>query len=408
MALSDGALKVLSLSFHKEISEISFYNFEKLMIFGVLQTLALYSDIELLDYAVPANRMMVPYDLAEPQRRSELHQLCQKFQADAVLYGQLEPEIGPGGYLDGIYIDLKLYNRSLQQHNLNLRYYFTQFENARPKASAFTPSWDGIQELFKWIASQIVGAIRPDQALPIWKRISKSSLAYGMSTYNQLATAYYLTNEDSLSQKISILTTLMQENPNLMVGHLESGALFKRLKNFEQAVSSFEWAFKLMKDATARQKAACATEIGVCYALSRDFDKACEWWKTAIIEDPTMLNPYMNLAHGLEEQGFYAEAEYYFKKVSEIAPDDQRVYFNLARLYTKLEIWDKAITQYEHQVLIEPNNGWIYSNIANCYLHKGDIMRAKDYLLKTLEIDPDGEAGRCAQFILSGLQAAEV
>ena len=80
--------------------------------------------------------------------------------------------------------------------------------------------------------------------------------------------------------------------------------------------------------------------------------------------------------------------------------------YNLTTLLQDRRCGIKAAIQ--HQLLLEPENPWAFSNLANCFLQKGFISQAKTYLLKTLEMDPEGEAGKCALFILSGLQAAEV
>ncbi len=395
--------KVLVLSFDKGTSDTSLYNFEKLFIFNMTQLFTFYTPYELLDYAVPSHRMMLPQGAYEYDTTG-LTQLCQRMRTSHVLYGAFIPAFNDNLDLQGINIHLRLFDVSRDTHALDMTYLYKSLE----PGALFLPTPDGLHQLCYWVLSMLLGSLEPSNMKEMLQKTSKNQLYSSIHSFQKLADAHYLNSQNSLSQKMALLQELSQEQNPMFSTYIELGLLQKRMQNYSQAIIAFQWALKLMKDVVPFQRAHLMTEIGVCYALSSDHYKATQWWKSAIEADAMMLSPYLNLAHALEEQGKLSEAEGFFKQVQDIAPTDSRVYFNLARLFSKQERWDEAIEQYLLQLEWETDNPWTYSNLANCYLQKGAISDAKACLLKTVQLDPDGEAGRCAQFILSGLQAVEV
>ncbi len=401
--------KILGVAFQKDTTEIAFCDFEKFLLFGLIQRFAWLTPFEFVDHtAASSNPVAIRQFLTYDEQNHELRDLCLRHECNYVLYGAFDTEIGPTGFLENIHIELRVFSLVRDNHLLKLHYDFNTFNSEHVKANMFLPSWKGLKNFLQWASTQIIGAIDPEHALNCWLKLQQFSLATHFNEYQQLANAHYINAHEELPTKFSILLNLIQENPDLFLPHYELGCLQKRMQNYAQALASMELAFKLMQHATKRQRAQCATEIGVAYALLQQIDDACVWWKRAIQEDNHFINPYMNLGLALEDLGRITEAEFFFKKAGEVDSKDNRICFNLARLYSKMELWDKAIYQYKHQVMLEPQNAWVYSNLANCYLQKGDIVEAKTYLTKTSNLDPDGEAGRCAHFILSGLQAAEV
>lgn len=398
--------KIIGVSMEKMYDDTAYNEFEKLLFYGVNQLLNLVSPISFCDLTEQSQRLLSQKSKEDFYNPTELKQWANRSKATHVLYGSLKPHVLEDGSLQSIYVDIFLFDALQEDHALKTTYCYTQFEGKHPQATVFTPSWSGFQGLLSWLACQLVGTVAPEEAHVIWPKIQQLHLAQNMLQYEKLVMAHYLTGENSAQQKMLILSDLAKADPNLFLAHLELGSLHKRLQNYPKATMALEWAFHHMKKVTNKQKSVTASEIGSCYALSQQPEKALQWWKAAIQEDPEWVGPYMNMAHFCEEQGKLMEAEQYFKKCAEIAPQDIRAYFNLARLYSKQELWDKAIVQYQQQLYLEPSNAWVYSNLAHCYLQKGEIHQAKNCFEKTLRLDPEGEAGKFAAFVISNLEAA--
>lgn len=400
--------KVLCLSFHKNRPETVLFDFEKFLVFGLSQYVQFFANITVLDYAVPAQRLMPNPDLPPEESLLELKQMAGRFSTSHVIYGSLNADVSPEGFLQSVHLDLSVYSATLNAHLLRVRYPVREFEQAPLDASLSALNWQEFQNMLYTAAAQIIGVLLPRQAKLLWPALSTPLLPERFETFQKLAVASYLNTDRAAAQKMGLLNDLVKEAPGCFLAHLEAGRFHKRMQNYVQAILSLESAYKLMDEVLPRQRAMAATEIGICYALSEQKELACKWWMKAISDDASWLQPYMNLAHAYEENGQLDYAEKFFIRATEVAPNDVRVYFNLARLYSKQEAWDKAITQYKHQMMLEPNNAWTYSNLANCYLQKGEIAQAKTLLERTREVEPESEAGRYAGMILNCLEAVEV
>ncbi len=401
--------KLLGLSFYKQATNPAFNEFEQLFMYSLNQVLQWRTDIQFVDQSHVPNLMILDDGIPVESQIRTLHDLSHRFDCNYVLYGSMDLDVGPANYLDNVILDIRLYNCTTQRHLFQLRYEFNHFETKPAKALNFGPSLDGLNELVQWLSFHLVGALQPQRALYLWDSLKQTELVQSLSHLQHLTQIHYYNGPDALSHRFSTLMNLIHQEPSLFLAHHDIGLIQKKMKNYAQATKSLETAYQLLPPETPHhQKALLATEIGICSALAMEIDTAKLWWKKAIENDSGFINPYMNLAHCYEEEGSMPEAEYYFIQAGKVAPDDFRICFNLARLYSKQEQWDKAIQQYEAQLLYEPDNAWVYSNLANCYLQQGSISDAKQYLEKTLELDPNGEAGRCANLILSSLQAAEV
>ena len=254
-------MKVLGLSFDKGVAETGLFEFEKLVVYGVMQLLNHYTNIEFVDCAVPANRMMIralPMDV----QRSELRQMAARNKTQFILYGEMKPQVEEEFYLGSVQLVLNLYDAGRDAHCFHiLQFPFSEFEGARAKTAGFTPGWDGLQDLIRWTACQVVAALRPEISLYLWDKIKRVQLADSIMPFQKLANAHYLNGDNSMAQKLSLLSDLTQDHPDMFLAYLELGMLHKRMQNYALGIVALEWAFKLMKEATPKQKSHLATEI---------------------------------------------------------------------------------------------------------------------------------------------------
>lgn len=204
------------------------------------------------------------------------------------------------------------------------------------------------------------------------------------------------------SEKLKYLDKSIQEDSKMEFAYLEKARLLKNKRNYKEAIDNYKNAIN--KSLSNYHKAIYGNELGLCYALSKNYQDAFEIWEKATEYNPDYINPYMNLALTYEEKGVYAKAEQYFIEIQKLDPSDCRTYFNLARLYSKTGNWIKAIDQYKDQLKMNPYDAWSHSNIGNCYLQLGKNKEAKSFFFKTIDLDPDGEAGNYANQVLEALE----
>lgn len=391
---------VLGLSFFKDLSDLMLVDVEQELLYG-LSTL--------VNYLTPIDMVLSPPEQEYTTLRTiangdadlmHLTELGRSAHANYVLYGKIRSVSEPTA---GVSLWVYLFDVERGQHLLKAHYPFIPMESSR----GYLPSWECLVDCLRWMSCQLVGILVPEKALNYWTTLMQSSLTRNHDHFQRLVVASQLHAEKSAGQKIAMLTALCDADPGLFPALLEMATLLQQANRHGEAIRYLEKAFWAMSHVMPRQRAECLMETGVCYALVGNIPKAVDCWKQAILEDSLFVSPYLNLAHAYEEAGQLDEAEYFFRQAEQVAPQDNRVYFNLARLYSKQERWPEAISQYQYQLMLEPDNAWIYSDLANCELQQGNVQKAKVYLLKTLELDSEGEAARCAQLILDNFHAAE-
>lgn len=397
--------QVVMMPFDKGAHALVLGTFEKQLMFGVQYLLKYFSPLAL---AMAPGGLALPTPYFQEGHVGQLQTLASELQTHFLCYGAFRPQINDAGYLESLAIDVFLYDFEHNRHGFKQTFVFNQFASMTPKLNNFQPDWLAFQRLIRWVAAELIAALYSEHSILFLPQLVFGSLGHQFATFEKLSTGHYLNMDTGLSQRLSLYFGVSHDEDEWFFPHLELGHLYKRLGSYPEALVSLSRAFERMGQVSPRQRAICATEIGVVYALINNYGEARHWWELAIKQDAKHVNPYLNLAHHLEEQGDIEGAEEFFLRVADITPEDSRVYFNLARLYSKREQWDKVLQQYEHQEYLEPDNPWVYSNIANCYLNLGDLSKAKSYLLRTLELDPHGEAGKVADYILANLAEGNI
>lgn len=208
----------------------------------------------------------------------------------------------------------------------------------------------------------------------------------------------------SYEDKIFCLMEAIDTAPGMDLSYYEMAKVLKSCKKYKDSINYYQIAIN--KSHSDCHKALYSNELGSCYALIKDHGNSIKSWENAIEFYPSYITPYINIALVYEEEGAFDKAEKYFLDIQRLSPSDCRPYFNLARLYSKTGEWLKAIEQYDNQLRNNPADAWSHSNIANCYLQLKKNKEAKSYFYKTIELDPDGEAGNYANQVIEALDEA--
>ena len=228
---------------------------------------------------------------------------------------------------------------------------------------------------------------------------------------NVLTTSYaaldLLSQADSLpyddtAGKIERYEAALQHDAQIELAHAQLGNLYRISRAIKRSVLHYKKAIESCQG-NPKHRAEYATEAGNACAVLGESEFATQWWQRGIHYDPTLINPYLNLAHLCEENEAFDDAEQYLVAAQKHHPDDYRCYFSLARIYSKTASWDKAVEQYQRQISMGGDDPWCHSDVATCYLQMGDTEKAQYHLSKTAEMDPEGEAGEYARLILVGL-----
>jgi tetratricopeptide (TPR) repeat protein len=380
-------------------------HFQNLYVYGILAQMtrmegfvtakdrALKADkIELLETAMFSGSDM-GRDMESNRERYQ--KLCQSNRTQYLLAGKLIENIKQPG---SVSVHLQLYNATQNQFCIDHIIVNTLTLYHPAESTKLVLNIEALNLLVNKTVSQCLTHV----GLPPKNRevLTLQPVCNTLEGYQQLLTAYCETETD---KKIRHYEQVLRDSNSLDIVYYYLAKLHKRSQQHQKSILYFREALKYSM-ACNRTKSMLATEAGIACMTLDKADLALKWWLRAIQYDESYILPYLNVANVYEDQNNLPEAEQYFCKAQALSPGDFRTIFNLARLYSKMGFWEKALGQYLLQLESEGTDPWCCSDIAMCYLNLGDTANAKNYLEETLKHASEGEAAEYAQLVLMGLQ----
>ena len=109
------------------------------------------------------------------------------------------------------------------------------------------------------------------------------------------------------------------------------------------------------------------------------------------MEDPQFYpsDNFLRTAKVSFHNGDYGLAEINYRKAVELEPKDLEAWLGLAATYDQLRRFDLADGAYQKVLMLAPANATVYNNAGYSQLLRGDIKRARFFLLKAYDLDPN-------------------
>ncbi|MCL6494899.1 MAG: tetratricopeptide repeat protein [Ignavibacterium sp.] len=117
--------------------------------------------------------------------------------------------------------------------------------------------------------------------------------------------------------------------------------------------------------------------------------------------NPNDHQSLLELAHLRMDSGFYEQAIQNYRTYLEHHPDDADVRIDMGVCYFNLRDFNTAITEMEKALQYQPKHQIGYLNLGVVNLNAGNLEKAKEYFQKAVEINPNTEAGKKAQQLLT-------
>ena len=117
--------------------------------------------------------------------------------------------------------------------------------------------------------------------------------------------------------------------------------------------------------------------------------------------NPDDMESTLHLSHLLQDSGFYEKAITFYQKYLEINPDNADARVDMAICFYSLGDNNKAITEMEKAIEYQPEHQIAYLNLGIVNLSAQNISDSKEWFKKTVELDPNSEAGKRAQELLN-------
>lgn len=152
--------------------------------------------------------------------------------------------------------------------------------------------------------------------------------------------------------------------------------------------------------------------IGDCHREKGDYDKAIEAYNQLLkdAEADTAGGKTMT-AKGLAaiglcylRQGNFEEAQSYFVRSIEVAPEDELLPYNVAEIYFSNQDIDRAQKYFEMAAAIKPDWPDPYLKLGYVFLNKADMAKAAEYFEKFLKLEPDSPRAEQVKGILASIK----
>jgi len=185
--------------------------------------------------------------------------------------------------------------------------------------------------------------------------------------------ATQLFNEKNYDEVLTLLQQFLEKNPNayqvnILVGdcYREKGDLDKAIEFYNKAIEEAKKDEKMGKEITAKALAA----IGNCYIKKEDFETA----------------------------------QSFFKQSIDTFPENEALAYNVGEIYFSSQKLDEAIQYFTIATQIKPDWPPPYYKLGLVNLNKADYEKAKEYLKKFLELEPESELAAQVKNILAYLE----
>ncbi|MFO7732427.1 MAG: tetratricopeptide repeat protein [Candidatus Aminicenantes bacterium] len=188
---------------------------------------------------------------------------------------------------------------------------------------------------------------------------------------------------------------------------LEQGNKFFEEGKYDSALTMYEEFLK--KNPGAYQ---VYLNIGDCHREKGDNDKAIEVYNTLLENAEADLAGGKTMkAKGLAaiglcylRQGKFDQAQDYFMRSIEVAPEDELLPYNVAEIYFSNQDIDRAQKYFEMAIQIKPEWPDPYLRLAYVFLNKADMAKAAENLEKFIALEPDTPRTEQAKSILESIK----
>jgi len=185
--------------------------------------------------------------------------------------------------------------------------------------------------------------------------------------------ATQLFNEKNYDESLTLLQQFLEKNPqayqiHILIGdcYREKGDLDKAIESYNKAIEEAKKDEKMGKEITAKALAA----IGNCYINKGDFETA----------------------------------QSFFKQSIDTFPENEALAYNVGEIYFSSQKLDEAIQYFTIATQIKPDWPPPYYKLGLVYLNKADYEKAKEYLKKFIELEPESELAVQVKNILDYLE----
>ena len=180
----------------------------------------------------------------------------------------------------------------------------------------------------------------------------------------------------------------VRSNPNYYQAYLGLGSALAQKGLTHEAIGSFQKAIESHKRITDNREYPLAhLNIGEALAKQGRYPDAIREWQIAIQHQPSLVAAHYNLGTAWLITGELKFAEQAFLTCLKLDAGFDRAHFNLAKVYQKQKLWDRANEQLQAFINQNGPHAGAYFEFAVNHQHAGRYNDAKSYYRKSIELD---------------------
>lgn len=127
------------------------------------------------------------------------------------------------------------------------------------------------------------------------KRVKKDIKKYPDNYFFYIVAAISHSMENEYDEALKLLLEAKDKFSNNNEIYFQLGKIYQDLRDFENAIKSFEESYELTEENDEVLRSECLNEIGVVYWDMGRKDEALEQWKLALMENPKNIEAYNNV-----------------------------------------------------------------------------------------------------------------
>ncbi len=190
-------------------------------------------------------------------------------------------------------------------------------------------------------------------------------------------------NEGNYNDATTTFSNVLQINPEMTLAYYGRGTCLMQLGKYNEAIADLQEYVKRKKDYNATYL------IGYCYFLSKNMDKALEYFQNAIEQGCTNANMFYYIGVIYFNKAQYENAEKYYTRAIDIDDKHSFSYNDRGSTYRMLEKYDLAIADYQKAIELNSRMDIFKENLGSAYRLNKEYDKALAAYDEAIKAKPD-------------------
>lgn len=187
-----------------------------------------------------------------------------------------------------------------------------------------------------------------------------------------------------LKEAVGEFKKVVEEEPNLIMGHFCLGLSSAQLGKVEEAFKELKLVLAL--DQNEQMQALALNTLGIILTRKEEYRQAQHFFQKSTEADPGLSEAWFNLAATSYNMQDYEAAVEAFEKAAELTPDDWEIDLHLGRARGYLGRYEEAAEALERAYRLNPREPLITFELGLIFRILGKKTQAQCYFHATLKL----------------------